>query len=222
MRQLVSALIIVTFAAVHVSASPEFEGTIVTANRSMDDAGAPQAYQMTIHVKKSMVRVEVPSIAGMPASTAIYRHDRKVTWMLDAASRTYFEIRTPQGVTSEEGAVGKNEKPAVQRTKKTKKVLGFTCEQVIVTRNDVRTEVWGARGLEDLAAVLADVLGGGQGLSSDDVIAALGLFPLLSTTTYEGRELESQEVTRIERRALDPALFEIPGGYTKQKAADVE
>lgn len=219
MRPLALLLII---AAVHLHAAPQFEGTIVSANRSMDDGGAQQAYQMTIHVKKSMVRVEVPSIAGMPASTSIYRRDRKVTWMLDAASRTYFEIRAPQEGAKEEGAMGKKEAPVVQRTKKTKKVLGFMCEQVIVTRNDMRTEVWGARGLEDLAAVLADVLGEGLGPSSDDVIAAMGLFPLLSTTTYEGRQLESQEVTRIERRQLDPALFEIPGGYTKQKAADVE
>jgi hypothetical protein len=122
----------------------------------------------------------------------------------------------------EEGAMGKKEAPVVQRTKKTKKLLGFMCEQVIVTRNDVRTEVWGARGLEDLASVLAEVLGDEQGPASDDVIAAMGLYPLLSTTLYEGRELESQEVIRIERKQLDPSLFEIPNGYTKQKAADVE
>ena len=43
----------------------------------------------------------------------------------------------------------------------------------------------------------------------------MGLFPLLSTTTYEGRMLESQEITKIERKSLDPALFEIPAGYSK-------
>jgi hypothetical protein len=219
MRSLAFMLIVAT---AHLHAASQFEGTIVSANRSVDDAGAPQAYQMTIHVKKSMVRVEIPSIAGMPASTAIYRRDRKITWMLDAASRTYFEIRITQGGSKEERAMGENEAPAVQRTKKTKKLLGFTCEQVIVTRDALRTEVWGARGLEDLAAVLADALDAGQGTAPDDVIAAMGLFPLHSTTMYEGRELESQEVIRIERKQLDPALIEIPAGYTKQKAADVE
>ncbi len=219
MRSLALLLII---AVAHVHAASQFEGTIVSANRSMDDGGSPQVYQMTIHVKKSMVRVEVPSFAGIPASTAIFRRDRKVTWMLDAASRTYFEIRVPQGGVNDERAREKKDAPVVQRTKKTKKLLGFMCEQVIVTRSDMRTEVWGARGLEDLAAVLADALDNGQGPASDDVIAAIGLFPLFSTTTYEGRELESQEVTRIERKVLDPALFEIPQGYAKQKAADVE
>lgn len=217
-----SFALLLIIAAAHVHAASQFEGTIVSANRSMDESGSPQVYQMTIHVKKSMVRVEVPSIAGMPASTAIFRRDRKVTWMLDAASRTYFEIRAPQGGVNEERARMKKDAPVVQRTKKTKKLLGFMCEQVIVTRSDMRTEVWGARGLEDLAAVLADALDNGQGPASDDVIAAIGLFPLFSTTTYEGRELESQEVTRIERKVLDPALFEIPQGYAKQKAADVE
>jgi hypothetical protein len=219
MRPLALFLIL---AAAHLHASSQFEGTIVSSNRTVDDAGSSQLYLMTIHVKKSMVRVEMPSIAGIPASTAIFRRDRKITWMLDATSRTYFEIRTPQDGVNDEGAVGEKEPPAVQRTKKTKKLLGFTCEQVIVTRNEVRTEVWGARGLEGLASVLADVLDNDQAPASDDVIAAMGLFPLHSTTTYEGRELESQEVTRIERKQLDPALFEIPPGYSKQKAADVE
>lgn len=217
-----SLALVLTLAAAHLHAASQFEGTIVSSNRTVDDGGTAQVYQMTMHVKRSMVRVEVPSIAGMPASTAIFRRDRKVTWMLDAASRTYFEIRIPQGGVNEEDAKVKKETPAIQRTKKTKKLLGLTCEQVIVIRNDMRTEVWGAYGLEDLASVLAEALGGGQGPASDDVIAAMGLFPLHSTTTYEGRELESQQVTRIERKQLDPALFEIPPGYAKQKAADIE
>jgi hypothetical protein len=209
-------------AATHLHAASQFEGTILSSNKTVDDAGTAQAYQMAIHVKKSMVRVEVPSIAGMPASTAIYRRDRKVTWMLDEGTRTYFEMHLNNGVPGQQGGMGNKETPAVQRTKKTKKLLGYICEQVIVIRDDVRTEVWGAHGLEDLAAVLTETLEDGQSGSSDDVIAAMGLFPLLSTTTYEGRLVDSQEVTKIERKPLDPALFEIPSGYTKQKAADRE
>ncbi len=217
-----SLVLFLALGAVHLHAASQFEGTIQSTNRTVDDNGASQVYQMTIHVKKSMVRVEVPPIAGMPASTAIYRRDRKVTWMLDAASRTYFEIHVRDGAAGQGDQEGKKDAPTVQRTKKTRKLLGYTCEQVIVIRNDVRPEVWGATGLGDLARVLTDALDGGEKAASDDVIAAMGLFPLVSTTTYEGRTLESQEVTRIERKPLDPALFEIPQGYTKQKAADVE
>ena len=214
--------LLVLCGTLHLHATAQFEGTIQSTNRTVDDGGSSQVYQQTIHVKKSMVRVEVPPIAGMPASTAIYRRDRKITWMLDAASRTYFEIHVQDEGPKKSGEVEKREVPTVQRTKKTKKLLGYVCEQVIVIRNDVRTEVWGAHGLEDLAAVLVDALEGEQSAAPDDVIAALGLFPLQSTTTYEGHTLDAQEVTKIERKTLDPALFEIPAGYTKQKAADVE
>jgi hypothetical protein len=61
-----------------------------------------------------------------------------------------------------------------------------------------------------------------QGSDGDDVIAKMGLFPLLSVTRYEGRVLESQEVTKIERKPLAGDLFRIPEGYTKQKALDLE
>jgi hypothetical protein len=215
-------VVLAFLAATHLHAVSQFEGTILSTNRTVDDAGAAQVYQMAIHVKKSMIRVEVPSMAGMPASTAIYRRDRKVTWMLDEGSRTYFEMHRANSAPDQQGGREKPEAPTVQRTKKTKKLLGYTCEQVIVIRDDVRTEVWGARGLEDLATVLTETLEDGQSGSSDDVIAAIGLFPLLSTTTYEGRLVDSQEVTKIERKQLDPALFEIPSGFTKQKAADLE
>jgi hypothetical protein len=216
-------LLLAFMTAAHLHALSQFEGTIQSKNRSVDDAGVEHVYQMTIWVKKAMVRVQVPAIGDAPASIAIYRRDRKVSWMLDEAQHTYFEIRMPEGRDSEQSARPEGKEAAsVQRTKRTKKLLGFMCEQVILTRGEVRTEIWGARGLEELVKVLGETLELGQAMDPVDLIASMGLFPLKSTTEYEGRVLDAQEITKIERRVLDPGLFEIPAGYAKQKAVDVE
>ena len=210
-------------AAVHLHAVSQFEGSIQSKNRSVDDAGVEHVYQMTIWVKKAMVRVQMPAMGDAPAATAIYRRDRKVSWMLDEAGRTYFEIRIPDSRDGDQSVQpSEKEESSVQRTKKTRKILGFACEQVILSRGDMRTEIWGARGLEDLVKVLRESLEQGTATSPDDLIASMGLFPLLSTIEYEGRILESQEITKIERKPLDPGLFEIPAGFSKQKAVDVE
>lgn len=210
-------------AAVHLHAVSQFEGSIQSKNRSVDDAGVEHVYQMTIWVKKAMVRVQMPAMGDAPAATAIYRRDRKVSWMLDEAGRTYFEIRIPDSRDGDQSVQpSEKEESSVQRTKKTRKILGFACEQVILSRGAMRTEIWGARGLEDLVKVLRESLEQGTATAPDDLIASMGLFPLLSTIEYEGRILESQEITKIERKPLDPGLFEIPAGFSKQKAVDVE
>jgi hypothetical protein len=216
-------LLLALLATAHLHALSQFEGTIQSKNRSVDDAGVEHVYQMTIWVKKAMVRVQVPAIGEAPAAIAIYRRDRKVSWMLDEGQHTYFEIRLSDDREAGQSArPSEKEETSIQRTKRTRKLLGFTCEQVILTRGEVRTEIWGARGLDELVKVLGESLEFGQATAPVDLIASMGLFPLLSTTAYEGRTLDSQEITKIERKSLDPALFEIPAGYSKQKAVDVE
>lgn len=204
----------------------QFEGIIQSRNRSVDYGGETQEYEMTIWVKKAQVKVTVPQIGATPGSTVIYRTDSRVSWILNDQDQTYFEVALAprQGMqqpTHSEHAAP--EKPAVTRTNKTRKILGYMCEQVMILKGETETEIWGTKGLGDLTQMLnqslqAESAGGEEG----DLIAKMGLYPLESVTRYEGRILESQEVTKIERKSLSNDLFQIPAGYKKQKALDVE
>ena len=204
----------------------QFEGIIQSRNRSVDYGGETQEYEMTIWVKKAQVKVTVPQIGATPGSTVIYRTDSRVSWILNDQDRTYFEVALAprQGMqqpTPSEPA--SPDKPAVTRTNKTRKILGYVCEQVMIQKGETETEIWGTKGLGDLTQMLnqslqAESAGGEEG----DLIAKMGLYPLQSVTRYEGRILESQEVTKIERKSLSNDLFRIPEGYKKQKALDVE
>ena len=54
-----SLFLLSLLAAVHLHAVSQFEGSIQSKNRSVDDAGVEHVYQMTIWVKKAMVRVQM-------------------------------------------------------------------------------------------------------------------------------------------------------------------
>ncbi len=219
-------LLVCGITLLHCSGSAQFEGIIQSRNLSMDDDGVTQEYSMTIWVKKAFVRVSIPQIGVTPGSTVIYRTDSNVSWMLNDQDRTFFEVSVPlrhdprEDVRPDPSGM---EKPKIDRTKKTRKILGYLCEQVMIRRGDTETEIWGTKGLDDLTRVLNESLEPAEGSSVEgDMIARMGLFPLLSITRYEGRILESQEVTKIERKMLAGELFKIPEGYKKQKALDME
>jgi len=209
-----------------LTGAAQFEGIIQSKNLSVDDLGVAHEYKMTIWVKKDFVRVTVPKIGVTPGSTVIYRTDSKISWVLNDDDRTFFEVALASLRGSEEEVrpdPNAMESPKVDLTKKKRKILGYDCEQVVITRGETVTEIWGAKRLEDLARVLHESLEPGhQGSMEDDTIAKMGLFPLVSVLRYEGRILESQEVTKIERATLASELFQIPEGYKKQKALDME
>jgi hypothetical protein len=116
------------------------------------------------------------------------------------------------------------DRPIFVRTKKARKVLGYQCEQVIVKRGDSETEIWGTKGLSALTAVLEGTLaqdGRGDEGYETEMVARMGIFPVISTTRYEGKIIELQEITRIEMKPVGPELFVVPAGYMKQKGVEM-
>jgi len=179
---------------------------------------------MTIWVRRDMIKIRIPDIGAMPGSTVIYRHDRKMSWVINDAEKTYFEVSLASQQPEEMQRDQDPDKPRVERTKRTRKILGYSCEQVVLRRGESETEIWGTGGLGDLSARLDSLLGGAQTGSSggdQELLAQLRLFPLISITRYEGKVIESQEVTKIERRQLGADLFTIPADYKKQPSMEM-
>jgi hypothetical protein len=152
----------------------------------------------------------------------IYRSDLRVIRMLNDDNKTYFEM--PQGKTKEDSPAELGEPAAVKKTGKTKKILGYLCQQFLIGQGEVETEIWGTKDLRGLSQSLARALGeerAGQGTAWNDELTRLGIFPLLANTRLEGKDMESQEVVRIEKRSLAEDLFSLPAGYKKQSVGDI-
>jgi len=216
MKQFTKMLLVALLCAV-ARANAQFEGLVESRNYTLDDNGIGQHFDMTIWVRRDMVKVRIPTVGNVPGSTVIYRHDRKISWVFNDAEKTYFEVSLAD--QSKEQSNQDPDKPKVERTKRTRKVLGYVCEQIILRRGESETEIWGAKGLADLAGRLDSLLGNGEGRSpgtDTELLRQLQLFPLISMTRYNGKVIDSQEVTKIERRPLTSDLFVIPPEYNKQ------
>lgn len=207
-------------------ARQDFTGLIESKNVTTDETGANVGFTMLIWIGEQNVKIQNTYDGTIPASTMIYRNDRHVLWMLNTDDKTFFEIRQdekPETVTPP-GRPGQEERFAVKRTGKKKKILGYDCEQVVLRRSDQETEIWGSRKLAYLSGVISKRLGGEQveqGGGWSEEVEKLGLFPLAATTRIEGVVAESQEIIRIEPRMIPPEVFEIPAGYKKQSLGSI-
>ncbi len=200
------------------TAPAQFEGVFETKNLTTDEMGAVQKFSTTMWIKDGMAKIRNDPEGSTPSSTMIYRSDRQVIWLLNEADSSYVEIvqarNTPAELPPDLGSSYK-----IRRTRKTTKILGYRCQQVLIQWSEKQTELWGSDRLSKLAGALSSVLGSDNSQVSGglmDEVEKLGLFPLRSITKIDGRVVESQEVTAIREKRLGNELFEIPVGYVKQ------
>lgn len=200
----------------------QFEGVIESSNTTTDETGTDQHYVMTMWIKEAMAKITSTATPSTPATTMIYRSDLRIVRILNDENKTYFEI--PQGKMKDDSPDMQNEPASVKKTGKTKKFLGYRCEQFMITQGESETEIWGTKDLRGLSASLARALGEervGQGAAWNDELTKLGIYPLLANTRIEGKVIESQEVVKIEKMTLGEDLFSLPAGYKKQSVGDI-
>jgi len=187
----------------------QFEGIVESKNLTTNQTGSSEEFIMTIMLRNNMARVEIPTVDGHPGTTMIYRNDKHIVWMLNVDEKTYSEI--PHGEEAQPIQTPDEGKYIVVRSGKTRKILGYRCEQ--------ETEIWGTRSLAHVAKAIAKEFGEespNEAATWTNKLSEMGLFPLVSTTKIEGNIVESQAVTKIEQKRLPQDLFEIPSGFTKE------
>jgi len=202
----------------------QFEGIIESDNITTDETGALVRFVMSIWVKNDMARIQTVYEGDVPGTTMIYRNDRRVVWMLNDDDRTYFEIfhdeqTPPVGRIPDSDA---DEALVVKKTGKTKKILGYLCEQIFLLRGDQKTEIWGTKQLGHVSAAMARALGEDTTNIPDEremEVRRMGMFPLFSSTRIEGNVVESQEVKRIEPVLIPLEMFQLPEGYKRQSVS---
>ena len=202
------------------SALAQFEGVIESRNLTTDDEGKPQKFIITMWIKNDRMRVETGPIGTTPATTMIYRADRKMVWMLNEEEHSFFEIlQNGGGALQDTGTRSSQPDESLVKTGKKKKILGYPCDLFIMKSGDQVTEIWGTRALPALMATTTSVLGGE---SEEDVpswnneLRRLGMYTLSARTTVSGKLVEAQDISRIEQRTVDEEKFELPEGYKKQ------
>jgi len=209
-----------------VEANAQFEGIVVSKNLTTDETGAVLEYVMTMWIRQDMVKIETKSDGSLPTATMIYRNDKHVIWLLNEDERSYVEMRQDENDQHirPPGVPGGEEKYSIKKTGKKKTILGYPCEQVVISRAGVHTELWGTTKLGSLFHAISKGLGEEHAEVANgwtDEVMKMGMYPLSSATRVDGRVMESQEVTKIETGSIPINMFELPPDYRKQKVDEM-
>jgi len=166
---------------------------------------------MTFEAAGGNARVDLAA-PGAPASHAIVRADGKAVLVVDAQKAWMDLDMTKAGAAVAEADPGGT--PAVTKTGKHETIAGAGCEVwEIKHESGKRTEACIAEGL--VAFDFGRLLPGGLPSASSDELRKKKLFPLRSIERdAAGAETSRMEVTRIERKSIDRARFEVPSDYT--------
>jgi hypothetical protein len=217
---LTHVLFLLTFPLSMIRAQSGFEGVVESVNTTTDEMGAFQRFTMTMWVKDGKVRISMTPFGSNPGTTVLYHRDRGSTLMLNDQEKTYFEVH--QSAPNERVPEPRT-KSSIKRTGKVRSILGYPCDQLVARDGEAEAEYWATKKLGGLAAAIAGALDieGGEGVGAKDELSAMGYFPLIARIRLEGRIIESSEVTKLQRRQCENALFELPAGYKKQSMQDV-
>ncbi len=121
--------------------------------------------------------------------------------------------------------------PDVEVTGKTEKILGYTCNQILVKDGKNVTEMWVAEELGMYAGLGAQSGGGGMFGKKGNADAAAkwekalkgkGGFPIrVITRNAAGKETYKMEATKIEKGGVSDADFKPPAGFQKFEMPDM-
>jgi len=218
------ALMILILCGTYTPLPAQFEGVVESRNLTVDETDKAQEFVMTMWITMGKMRIQNGAIGTTPPTTIIYRNDKGVFWVLNDEEKTYIEVlqNPEEGATPARPPTDEPNASSIKKTRKTKNILGYRCEQYMVKRPGEETVIWGTSRLSGLVNALKLLLGAEQqeaGESWNDELTRIGVFPLSAKVKVDGRVIESQEVTKIEKRSLPPELFELPDGFSRENVS---
>lgn len=207
-----------------------FEGAI-TAN--LYAAGQPSVLKYAI--KGQRARVET-NLAQGGTATAIVLMDLSAgsQTMLMPQAKTYMTLDLNdekfKGMAERMNKDAADQPMKITATGKTETIAGHTCEYWVMNNGQQQTEMCFAKGLGffggaggpgGVLSQLKNLPFGDQAKATLDAnpefarFAASGAFPLKISQVENGQTKPILEVTSVERRPLDDALFNVPADYKK-------
>ncbi len=194
-----------------------FEGAITM---SMTSARHPPE-EMTFLSKGGKLRIEAPGHRGEQGYAIFDSASKKVVTVMDP-QKMYMELDLSQPLVPSAAPHGDVAKPTITETGKHETIAGYDCEDwIIKDAKGKRSEACVAQGISFLDFGSMGGMGGGPGGGAGswmDEFRDKKYFPLKAVELDEtGKETSRMEVTKIEKKSLDDALFAPPAGYKKME-----
>jgi hypothetical protein len=108
--------------------------------------------------------------------------------------------------------------PTIKKTGKKQKILGYTCEEILVTTPEMIATLWGTTELAGLAESMQwlNSSSGAQPRWSQEIENMKLLTIKMHSEKTDGEVLDV-EITGIEKKKINDTQFVIPAGYKKQE-----
>jgi hypothetical protein len=177
-----------------------FEGTLAFQSTNLKG----QSHSFDYSIKDRLVRIDMDT-PKMGRLSVIVDASTQKSLVLIAAQKSYLEreARDPRKAV---GAAFSLKKTGVVQN-----ILGYSCEQMIATGPEGKTELWAAKGLGRFLQFLGGPMGGRPKQNAWEAeFTSQGYFPLKivgPTATVEA--------VSIEAKPLPDSFFAVPPGYQK-------
>ena len=173
---------------------------------------------MKYFMKGTKMRMQVDLAPGM-SSAGIADYAKKKIYMLMPHSKSYTEVDIDENAVP---TTPEADAPAtLKETDVTENILGYTCSKIISEKENDLTEIWIAKGfgkfyqpeLKNQNPTL---------LALKEKFETENAFPFrIVSFTPDRRELFRMEVTNVEKKDLDDALFQVPGDYKRSSPPEL-
>ncbi len=206
----------------------QFEGAI-DMKVSMIDQGKQENVFYTMFVKGNLMATSIKAGTGEAGrGKFILRGDKQLLWIVNDEEKSYFEIsmkednelKNPDEMKKPEQG---DKKPKITKTGKKETILGYSCEEIVIEDKDEVTHIWGTSKLGNLYHDLFKSFGemGGRGSKREakdweDELVNMKLFPLKILSKKDDKLVQSQEVTKIDKKSVASSVFAVPKDYSKQ------
>lgn len=217
-KTVILSAFIITFLACTSICLAQFEG-VIKMKTSQKSSTNPMNATQEILIKKDNMRTNVTADKSpMGPVSMIIRRDKGVIWTILDAMKMYMEMSLKQAEDMAKSMQKDTLVPTIKKTGKTQKILGYTCQEVVVTTSNMTATLWTTT---ELSALFESM----QWLNSSTSaqprwMQEVDKMKLLSLKTHSEKtngDVLDMEITGIEKKNIDDAQFQIPAGYRKQE-----
>lgn len=177
--------------------------------------GQRGAQEFLYSAKGEKVRMDMEPAPGMTMVMLVDMRRRSVTVVRDDA-KMFFEMNMDEM----NGPPEMNQRDiSITKTGKKEVILGYACEQMLITTENRTTEVWVTRGLGRFVQVNLNPRARSPVMRKlEEEFIDQGFFPLRIVNKDSANEEEStMEVLKIEKKSLSEDLFAVPAGYQRME-----
>jgi hypothetical protein len=189
-------------------AAQNFEGSIVFSIK-----GPQGAQKFEYFTKGAWNRMEFEQAPGIPM-VMIVNSTTGIGTILMPQSQAYMEmnIKDAQGKTPAGPDID------IRKTGKKETILGYPCEQILITQGQAEAEMWVTKGLGRFSSATFNGSSGSLAMKKiENELISQGYFPLRMVATQAGQGEMRMEATSVSRKSLSKDLFVVPAGYTKMQ-----